>query len=76
MPTHYLIAIATLAAISLPAVIAIPNRWTVIGMTSIGGVMCTIVGDLQFMLAVVGVQLLTVITGEIVIRLRRRRKRR
>ena len=74
MATHYLIAIATLAVISLPTVIVIPNRWTVIGMTAVGGVMCTIVGDLRFMLAIIGVQLLTIIAGEIAIR-RRRRKR-
>lgn len=75
METPHLIAVGVLAAISLPAVIAIPNRWTIIAMTSIGGVMCTIVGDLRLTLAVVAIQLLTVIAGEIAIKLQRRKRR-
>ena len=75
METPHLIAIGTLAAISLTAVIAIPNRWTIIAMTAIGGLMCTVGGDIRFTMAVVGVQLLTVIAGEIAIRLRRRKGR-
>ena len=76
METSHLIAAGTLAVISLTTVIAIPNRWTIIGMTAIGGLMCTIAGDPKLTAVVVAVQLLTVIAGEIAIRLRRRRKRR
>ena len=75
METPHLIAVGTLAAIGLLAVIAIPNRWTIIAMTSIGGIMCTIAGDLTLMLDVVTVQLLTVIAGETAIRLQRRKRR-
>ena len=75
MPTAHLIAVATLAVISLPAVIAIPNRWTTIAMTSIGGFICTLTGDIRTTAAVIGVQILTVIAGEIAIRFRRRKSR-
>ena len=74
MPTAHLIAVATLVVISLPAVIAIPSRWTTIAMTSIGGLICTVTGDIQLTAAVVGVQILTIIAGEVAIRVRRRKR--
>ena len=74
MPTAHLIAVATLAVISLLAVIAIPSRWTTIAMTSIGGLICTVTGDIHTTAAVVGVQILTIITGEVAIRVRRRKR--
>ena len=68
MPTAYLIAVATLAVISLPVVIAILNRRLIIAVTAIAGLMTTIVGDPRMTAAVVILQILTVLVGKITIR--------
>ena len=67
MPTAYLIAVATLAVISLPVVIAILNRWLIIAVTAIVGIMTTIVGDPRMTAAVVILQIPTVLVGKITI---------
>ena len=75
MPTAYLIAVATLAVISLPAVTAIPNWWLIIAVTAIGGLMTTIVVDTRMTAAVVGLQILTVLVCKITIQLHTRKRR-
>ena len=76
MPTAHLVAVAVYAAISLAAVIAIPDRRLMLAMLIIGGVITTVVSHpaLPTVGAVIAVQALTIIARETAIRLRRRRR--